>query len=201
MARLGRKLRRHSRIAAEALPDLVRAPQGSVISALALARMRERVTMAAQEIAPRSIQLDNPAAADIPAPRARADEKGARPAESTRNVSNADGLFDILPVAAAEAHASLTALASARRLLPRLRVYPLETWRRWSPWGRASLWGTRTRRMSDALAAFIQGMQPLVNVAGAGAEALPPAEALRRAQAQRSPQPGLGALAQPPGRI
>ena len=61
-----RKLGRHSGIAAEAFPDLVRAPEGSVRCPFALARVRQTVAMSARKIEARAIKLRDPPPAGAP---------------------------------------------------------------------------------------------------------------------------------------
>ena len=89
---LGGKRRGHAGIAAEALPDLVGAPQRPVPCVFALAGMGEPVAMPAQEIAHRPVQLgDAPPAGDA-VHHAGADEIRPCAAEAAGYADDADGL-------------------------------------------------------------------------------------------------------------
>ena len=61
--------------------------------------------MPAQEIAPRAVQLGDAPSAGDPIHHAGADEIRPRPAEAATNADDADGLSDVLPLVAADAHA------------------------------------------------------------------------------------------------
>ena len=72
---------------------------------LALAGVREAIAMPAQEIAPRPVQLGDAPAAGDPVHHAGTDEIWPRAAEAAGHADDADGLVDVLPLAAADAHA------------------------------------------------------------------------------------------------
>src|SRR5271166_3416399 len=61
--------------------------------------------MPAQKIAPRPVQLGDAPAAGGPVHDAGADEIGPSSAEAAGHADDADGLVDVLPLAAADAHA------------------------------------------------------------------------------------------------
>jgi hypothetical protein len=101
-------------VATEPLPDLARAPDGSVPGALTLAGMGEAITIATEDIAARPEQFcDLPPAGDT-IHHARADEIGSTPSESTGDVLNSDVLLNVLPVA------SVPAIAVGKDNPPRL---------------------------------------------------------------------------------
>ena len=61
--------------------------------------------MPAHEIAPRPVQLGDPPAAGSPVHHAGTDEIGTSSAEAAGRADDADRLVDVLPLAAADAHA------------------------------------------------------------------------------------------------
>src|SRR5215468_1771124 len=95
----------HAGIAPKALPDLVGAAQSTVPYSLALAGMREAITMPAEEIAPRPIQLGDAPPAGDPIHQAGTAEIWSRSAETAVDSDYADGLGHVLPIAAPDAHA------------------------------------------------------------------------------------------------
>ena len=61
--------------------------------------------MPAHEISPRPVQFGDAPAASGPVHHAGADEIGPNSAEAAGHADDADGLVDVLPLAAADAHA------------------------------------------------------------------------------------------------
>src|ERR1700730_7149684 len=92
----------HAGIATETLSDLVRAPQRPIPSAFALAGVGEAIAMPAQDW---PVQLgDAPPAGDA-VHHTRTDEIGPRATKAARHADDADGLVNVLPLAARNAHA------------------------------------------------------------------------------------------------
>src|SRR3984893_7889582 len=95
----------HAGIATEALSDLVRAPQRPIPFAFALAGVGEAIAMPAQEIAPWPVQLgDAPPTGDA-VHHTWTDEIGPRATKAARHADDADGLLNVLPLAARNARA------------------------------------------------------------------------------------------------
>ena len=93
------KGRRYSRIAAEALPDHVGTAICAIQGTLALASVGNAITMPAQEIALRTVQLNNAPTARGAIYDSRANKIRPDAAITARNINHTDSLNHILPIA------------------------------------------------------------------------------------------------------